>query len=357
MNIEFFCKLQIRNQAEIELFLVYNNWSLHKMIKFTPIHGDFDTSWFLKQLDKNTNKRKFTLIGSIHWINALAFLIREQQIDFSLFYQKIQKINLSKEKINNVLCSCLMSLDYLNTLARIKELENVDNLIRISIISWYYAIYNAAQSMIIATDGSCPQTHAKTAEVWNELLASRNLISFPFDYNLKSLVEKEYINEISIFESFDQYNNKKPADNSTARGMCCSYLKNTAKWYAEIHCERIKGLKEFKKLNRKDFKTKLSQNIRDDILRKKSISFLHQAFRYRGKSNYRDAPFISFGSSLYVNSSDFISDLHLTAENFIEMAMCYITKRIDQQTYKQFIKDLIENSNFSTLTKNFLGKF
>jgi hypothetical protein len=54
---------------------------------------------------------------------------------------------------------------------------------------------------------------------------------------------------------------------------------------------RIKKSKDFKALGKADFGTKDAQRLRDPRLARRSVSFLHQAFRYRGKANNREALF------------------------------------------------------------------
>jgi hypothetical protein len=62
-----------------------------------------------------------------------------------------------------------------------------------SVITWYYALYNAAQAMIHATDGSSPSSHTATADAWYYRIVQPKLIESPFDYCLSSLVKKDYL--------------------------------------------------------------------------------------------------------------------------------------------------------------------
>ncbi len=141
----------------------------------------------------------------------------------------------------------------------------------------------------------------------------------------------------------------------SSRGICCSYLKSTAKWFFdEKYKYEIKNLKVFKDLKKIDFKSKKAQQIRDNHLSKKHISFLHQGYRYRGKFNYRDAPFISFANQLYTNAAEFIDHLTIVLEDFIKMSIAYCQKRVGDDEFKLFLNDINDNSNFEPQTKNII---
>ena len=325
-------------------------------MKFNPITTEgFDDSWLINRLSKKSQSVKFTLIGSIWWINAISFLIKNSDQDVNKLYEKVQRKEFDKDVVNKILMSMLMAIDYLNTIQRIRDMDRKDDLLRISIITWYYSIYNAAQAMISSTDGIFPQTHATTADAWHNKFISRNLIPYPFNYAINSLVKNSYEEEISLYENYNGVKNEKPKDIENARGRCCAYLKGTAAWYSETrYSAKIKTLPEFKKLNRDDFKTKNARAIRDSFLSKKKISFLHLAYRYRGKSNYRDAPYISYSNSLSVNPLDFISDLSFVLEEFINFSFIYTMKRIGKEDFNNFINDVINNSNAFEKTKDFL---
>ena len=80
--------------------------------------------------------------------------------------------------------------------------------------------------------------------------------------------------------------------------------------------------------------------MRDARLRGKSLGFLHQAFRYRGKANYRDALFLTYGSSVGGTLSGFIEDLELVLTGFIVMAGAFCGRRIGPTLWQPFIADL-----------------
>jgi hypothetical protein len=82
---------------------------------------------------------------------------------------------------------------------------------------------------------------------------------------------------------------KTPKTVTEFYGCAVSYLKGTADHLREDR-ER-----EIKRKNRlPDFRKKDAREVRDRGLAERGVCFLHQAFRLRGKANYRDAIYMSY---------------------------------------------------------------
>src|SRR5690606_9636410 len=94
-----------------------------------------------------------------------------------------------------------------------------------------------------------------------------------------------------------------------AEGMCCSYLSGTADWYREKEEKKIKNSKEYKEAGYQHFKSKAAQQLRDSVLSNKSCCFLHEAFRYRGKSNYRDVTYLVLTTDYHDQFAQLLCDL------------------------------------------------
>ena len=93
---------------------------------------------------------------------------------------------------------------------------------------------------------------------------------------------------------YKQYNNKKPKTVDVACGACCSRLERTTDTCREKEEYRIRCLKEFREKGFDNFRKKEARQIRDSYLAKKSCGFLHEAYRFRIKPNYRDVPFLIY---------------------------------------------------------------
>ena len=73
------------------------------------------------------------------------------------------------------------------------------------------------------------------------------------------------------------------------------------------------------------------------------ISFLHCAFRYRGKANYRDAIYLTYGSGDLAAAGEFFGDLARCAQFLSLVALAFIERRIGRPHTKAFVDDLKKN--------------
>ena len=95
---------------------------------------------------------------------------------------------------------------------------------------------------------------------------------------------------------------------------------------------------------------------------KKTVSFLHQAFRYRGKVNYRDSMFLTYGEDNTNDIIQLVEDLKTVSEGFQQMSAGYIKAKINKESWteKPFYEEskLIWNQDFEegnfTLVKGYL---
>ena len=145
-----------------------------------------------------------------------------------------------------------------------------------------------------------------------------------------------------------------PTNIEEAKGGIFSYLKGTAKyaqWQTEV---RVRESKEFKELGVNDFRKKVAREMRDNKLQNGMVNFLTQAFRYRGKANYRDSIYLSYGDNREDEIEVFIQDLENIALKFLKMASFYASRRVEKGTWKSFVEDLDRNSQL-TISCNVLG--
>src|SRR3546814_17377278 len=83
--------------------------------------------------------------------------------------------------------------------------------------------------------------------------------------------------------------------------------------------------------------------MRDAAYRRRSIAFLQQASRYRGKANYRDAIFLAYGKTVAPRLDGLVDDLPVVLEGFTAMAEGYCSLRIGKANWGPFLQDLEEN--------------
>lgn len=117
----------------------------------------------------------------------------------------------------------------------------------------------------------------------------------------------------------------------------CREPRRGRQWNLE---QRVRGSPDFKALGVDNFRTKAARSLRDAAFAKKSIAFLHEASRYRGKANYRDAIYLAYGKSVPKLAEGFIDDLLIVLTGFSAMAGAYCSMRVGKDRWKAFVDDL-----------------
>lgn len=174
----------------------------------------------------------------------------------------------------------------------------------------------------------------------------------PFSLRVSTLVEASYkmeLDNLKAEKSFDLIT--KPTNATEAMGACVAYLSGSAAWWKWKTEENIIASREFKALNVANFRTKAARELRDSRLAGKSVSFLHQAFRYRGKANYREALFLGYGDYVEALLADYLDDLTTVLRGFIAMSGAFSSKRLGLPIWNEFLDDLDAHRSFQTSPK------
>jgi hypothetical protein len=287
---------------------------------------------------------RFALQGTTNWMHALAMVVKDEGIDklsMQAKYNNIQRLaNLSELAMNTVFEQLLMSLHHLSALHAMVAASSDRDLARVGVMTWYYGIYCAASAMIAAKDGSQQQDHSGTATQWDRQIVQANLAVPPFSYRLSSLVKKEAMAEIATLRNNNNFSlPNRPTNATDARGACISYLSGTRDYLEWQVCEILRT-KELPKLGVNNFRTANAQQLRDSRLQGKSLGFVHQAFRYRGKANYRDALFLTYEAQVGTVLNGFIYDMEEVLKAFVTMAGAFCAKRVRSDHWQAFKADL-----------------
>jgi len=310
------------------------------------------SEWYLEKLYETTDQPtlRFAFQGTVNWMRGLAMLTKNDiftDTKIQDFYKNVKRRNRNTEADLIVFENILMSIHNLHSLKLINtKIENPYSIARTQIISWYYSIYYASSAMIGAQSGNMQETHAGTAKVWQKDIVERLTMS-PFDLSLSTLVEKDFKSTIKTMRNGNSFDlNKYPENGEEAFGAIFSYLQGTAgykKWETE---ENIKASREFKELGVDNFRTKVARELRDTKLQGGMVNFLVQSFRYRGKANYRDSVFLSYGDDRSEELKQFILDLDIVATSFLKMASAYAKARVHERDWNNFVSDLDDNLRF-----------
>ncbi len=321
-----------------------------------------EPQWLFRRL-KAANPQvnpEFAFRGTIGWLRGLSILCDEKSLDrsslLSPLSSKVKPRNPANDDADTAVCEyTFMALQNLSSLYVMKDANRSYDLARIAIISWYYGIYFAAKAMVAAYDGSTQETHAKTAKAWDAQVVQRGYISQPFAWRLDTLVKSEYEKIVKSLGDTFHIGKGIPSTEEEAVGACLAYLKGTAEHEREKAEADIKRSGEFKKLGVQNFRTNAAKQLRDGKLSNKTVCFLNQAFRYRGKANYRDTLYLSYGHVKEEELERFLEDLYRTLFAFLLQAGCYCELRAKKSGWSDFLDDLEKHGRLS-VPLNVLGR-
>ena len=308
--------------------------------------------WLLNRLfDKGDQPTpRFAFQGTINWMRALSIVCGTKGFSSSElkeFYKKVNRRHENTEADTLAFECILMAMHNVSSLEQLATLEKPYECVRSAIVAWYYAVYYASKAMLSAATGVDPQTHAKTGKIWQTEIVNRGLVQQPFHLAVTNLTPSNIKEAMRTIRGSNVHDlNSEPQDINMAWGAIYSYLKGTAdyeKWRIE---EQVRNSSEFKNGGYSDFRKKDAKRIRDNRLSPAQVNFLIQSFRYRGKANYRDAIYLSYGADNKKSLKQFTEDLAEVAGAFVFMASYYVSKRTNKIAWSEFAEDAVKHAQF-----------
>jgi hypothetical protein len=298
----------------------------------------------------------YALPSTVNWMKALALVTKDLKVTFQsgrAFYSKVQVRKPSDQELNTAYEQLLFGLNQIASLRAMATVQNKADVARMGIVAWYYAVYGSASAMIAVADGSFQETHAATANQWDQIFAVKGMAMPPFGDRLSNLLNETIEQELVSIRARGKHSlTTVPGDAKQGWGCIAEYISGSAKWEQWNIEQRVRNQAEFKKLGVDNFRTKAARDIRDKAYAKVSVSFLHQAFRYRGKANYRDAIFLAYGNGVPTIVAGMIDDLADVATAFSAMAAAYVSVRIGKDLWLPFIEDIEKKRSVSVAPKS-----
>ena len=307
--------------------------------------------WLLDKLFTHADqpKPRFAFQGTVNWMRGLAILIDGQLSHQQLrqYYQRTQR-RQANEQADALAYECLtMSMHNVSAIDSMEAIEDPYPIVRSAIVAWYYATYYAAKAMLAASSGTDPQTHALAGKVWQAEIVSAGLAVPPFDLSISGITPNNVRQVMSTLRAGNDHDlNTEPTDEDMARGALYSYLKGTAQYEQWRLEEMVKSSREYRQGGFTSFRSNAAKALRDAKLNPAHVNYLVQAFRYRGKANYRDAIYLSYGRDDSERLRQFVSDLAAVAGAFSLMAAHYTAKRVVINDWAEFSADLEEHAKF-----------
>lgn len=293
---------------------------------------------------------RFAFQGTVFWMRALAILVQKEgfaHMDLSTFYASVQRRNDADADIL-ALEKLVMAMHNVAAIDAMKKLADPYECVRSAIVAWYYAVYWASKAMLAACSGSDPQTHAKTGRIWQTEIVSPGRAKSPFSLSISDITPKNIEASISSIRGNNPYNNnEEPISDQMAWGAAYSYLKGTAEYRRWELEEEVKNSPQYRSGGYTSFRTNAAKALRDQRLSKSSVNFLVQAFRFRGKANYRDAIYLSYGNDYTSQVKRLTEDCAEVSRAFVLMAAHYTSRRIDATTWQDFCSDIAQFKKFT----------
>ena len=329
----------------------------------TIIYWSFEMSWYQSMTKigtipdpKGIPDPEFAFPATVHWMRALRILVEDMTVNpnfIEKFYDHVKPRKMSEQQINTIFGQLLYAVNLCSALRSFKSINHKADIAEVGIVTWYYGIYASANAMVIAQSGTFEQNHTKTANSWDRQIAQNNLIPPPFDLRVSTLVEKICKIELSSLYSGSPYElaSFEPVSKVDAIGAVNAYLSGSTKWWREKFSDELLNSKEFKKQKLVNFRKKVAQQIRNQRLNGKVVGFMHQAFRYRGKANYRDSMYLGHGTYKNSKLAKFDADLSKVLEFFVSAAGEFCSRRMDKQCWNDILNDIESNRSFSLSPK------
>jgi hypothetical protein len=302
--------------------------------------------WLLNRLfaagDQPTPR--FAVQSTLNWMRALTILVSSKDFspeELEAFYSSVVRRHSNEEADTRAFESLLMALHNVSALNAMQSVGHPYDVVRTAIVAWYYTIYESASAMTLAASGATAEQHAKTSRIWHSDIVQMGYAVGPFGLHLNTLVEKDVkllVKTLRNGSSFLLVDS--PNTYEQAWGAACAYVGGTAdyeKWKVE---ERVRASSEFKSLSVDSFRTNAARDLRDKKLASGQVNFLDQAFRYRGKANYRDSIYLSYGANRTDAIAQFLNDLFIVSCAFLKMAQHYVSRRVEASSWRHFVADL-----------------
>jgi hypothetical protein len=118
----------------------------------------------------------------------------------------------------------------------------------------------------------------------------------------------------------------------------------------------VKESPEFLALGVDNFMTKAARELRDARLTgRPPVAFVHQAIRFRGKANYREALYLAHGATVNGEVRTFTQDMGDVLEAFLGMSAAFCSQRLDADLSREFLEDIEKYRSFSMSPKSVWG--
>lgn len=287
-------------------------------------------------------KPAFALQSTLNWARALAFeILQEHGPDYPSWVSSFRK------KLSPTLCApktpvplgesvvpLISSITFSLSLRALETASITSPWLRPgAVVTWYYALYGAARSMLASVAQTAGDDHRKTMRTFQGSLAGR--LPHPFNMKASWIKNEDFGASLPSVPAVNPYDLTKTfvPSRAEAQGMLLQYLSGTAAHYTERTKRNLS--KQFPT----GFKSLAARAARDKSI-DKQIGLMHCAFRFRGKANYRDALYLAYGQRNPPAGARFVKDLRVVAQAISVLALVVFGRTRGKQPLANFRTDL-----------------
>lgn len=302
--------------------------------------------WLFEKIGNKPNPI-FALQSALNWIQSLSFEISNSHGDtpFDQYSSILAQVrangvnplqNANRLDIGETFGSLYRGITFTMSLDTLVKSEPKAWTYPAAIVQWYYAVYNSLRAINIAQTLELTDTHAGLSKSMNNV---SQFLPHPFNMLAEWQNGKNYLCTLPTTAHTAVYDLTRTfeADVQKSRGMIVQYLKGTTVFELNKIKERLK-----EKHGIQNFRSSSNRALRDQAAPRK-INFLHCAFRYRGKANYRDAIFLSYGAADARFDGRFVTALYNIARFANLTAFGFLRVSVPGDHWQLFMADLGQN--------------
>jgi hypothetical protein len=294
--------------------------------------------------DEGARAPQFAEQSAINWADSIRFEV-EREHGVSVAEQALS-VRLINENVKLLPGRNIRKLDVYEALFR--AVTNVLSLQRTgaldpvawhrpaAAVTWYYTVYSCATAMFAAMAQPVSDNHTAARRLYATMLQER--MPHPFNMVAHRRTGEKYAVMLPDYPKATKYDigGTFVPSAAVAQGMLLEYLSGTSRWYAT----RTKdGVLRQNRGKFDSFHTAKAREARDKALEAK-VGFLHCAYRYRTKANYRDGVFLTYGKRELSNAPRFITALAISARFLTMFTLTFVEHLLGSGDMRAFIQDL-----------------
>ncbi len=303
------------------------------------------SNWLYTEVLKQDDLRvpTFARQSTLNWMRALRFEIEREhgasnneQFKSCLRHFK----NAYSKPLHPLDKGCIFeslysSLTYSLALQSLEEKTSIESWVLPSgIVSWYYSVYFSVLSMFGSIGQVVNDNHSSVYRAFGSNLCEK--MPHPFNMKASHIKNEKYKSFFPNYPESRSYSLSKafPETEESSKGMILEYLSGNAGYYTWLTKKIILEKAEYK-----NFLTKVAKEERDRKLQK-NIGFMHCAYRYRGKANYRDGIYLTYGKASPAETKAFVNDMRVVSQFMFIMGLALSYRTSLKPDVAEFLNDI-----------------